>query len=143
MFLFCFYFLGDENCDLFKGQWVPDLNGSLYTNLDCQTIPDSKNCFKNGRRERDFVNWRWKPQQCELARFDPKTFLQIVRGKKMAFIGDSVARNHVESLLCLLSKVALSPFLVVFIINFLERFSLILGNFIDCCFENLFSGTLL
>ncbi|XP_057486766.1 xyloglucan O-acetyltransferase 4-like [Actinidia eriantha] len=95
---------GDENCDLFKGQWVPDMNGSLYTNLDCQTIPDSKNCFKNGRRERDFVNWRWKPQQCELARFDPKTFLQIVKGKKMAFIGDSVARNHVESLLCLLSK---------------------------------------
>uniref|UniRef100_A0A5B7CG53 Putative Trichome birefringence-like 22 n=1 Tax=Davidia involucrata TaxID=16924 RepID=A0A5B7CG53_DAVIN len=94
----------DENCDLFKGYWVPDLNGSLYTNLSCGTIPESKNCFKNGREDEDFVNWRWKPDECELPKFDPKTFLGIVRGKQMAFIGDSVARNHMESLLCLLSK---------------------------------------
>ncbi|XP_059670200.1 xyloglucan O-acetyltransferase 4 [Cornus florida] len=94
----------DENCDLSKGHWVPDLNGSLYTNLSCATIPDSKNCFKNGRRDKDFVNWRWKPEHCELPQFDPTTFLKIVKGKKLAFIGDSVARNHMESLLCLLSK---------------------------------------
>ncbi|KAA8530268.1 hypothetical protein F0562_004977 [Nyssa sinensis] len=94
----------DENCDVFKGYWVPDLNGSLYTNLSCATIPESKNCFKNGRKDKDFVNWRWKPDECDLPKFDPKTFLRIVRGKKMAFIGDSVARNHMESLVCLLSK---------------------------------------
>ncbi|GMP30373.1 hypothetical protein CsSME_00005070 [Camellia sinensis var. sinensis] len=94
----------DEKCDLFKGHWVPDMNGSLYTNWSCPTIPDSKNCFKNGREDADFVNWRWKPEQCDLPRFDPKTFLRIVQGKTMAFIGDSVARNQMESLLCLLSK---------------------------------------
>ncbi|CAK9161291.1 unnamed protein product [Ilex paraguariensis] len=94
----------DETCNLFKGKWIRDLNASLYMNWSCPTIPDSKNCFKNGREDRDFLNWRWKPDQCELPRFDPKTFLKIVRGKKMAFIGDSVARNHMESLLCLLSK---------------------------------------
>ncbi|KAK8552915.1 hypothetical protein V6N13_055693 [Hibiscus sabdariffa] len=32
-------------------------------------------------------------------------FLKFVHGKKLAFIGDSVARNHMESLICLLSKV--------------------------------------
>ncbi|KAK3040506.1 hypothetical protein RJ639_028952 [Escallonia herrerae] len=93
-----------EKCDLYKGHWVRDFNGSLYTNFSCTTIPKSKDCFKNGRRDRDFLNWRWKPDRCELPRFNPKTFFQIVRGKKMAFIGDSVAQNHMHSLLCLLSK---------------------------------------
>ncbi|XP_057524238.1 xyloglucan O-acetyltransferase 4 [Amaranthus tricolor] len=95
----------EENCDLFKGKWVRDENGTQYTTSSCLTIPESKNCFKNGRNDTDFLNWRWKPYDCELPRFDPIKFLQIVGGKKMAFLGDSVARNHMESLLCLLSQV--------------------------------------
>ena len=63
--------------------------------------------FMQGRMDMDFLNWRWKPDQCDLPRFNAKTFLQIVQGKTMAFIGDSVARNHMESLLCLLSQVSL------------------------------------
>ncbi|KAG9160535.1 hypothetical protein Leryth_019478 [Lithospermum erythrorhizon] len=94
----------DQRCDLFEGQWIPDLNATSYTNYSCQTIPESKNCFKNGREDVDFLNWRWKPQDCDLPKFDPKRFMEIVKGKKLAFIGDSVARNQVESLLCLLSK---------------------------------------
>ena len=94
------------NCDLFKGHWIPDLEGSQYTNSSCTTIPTSKNCFHHGRKDVDFLNWRWKPDQCDLPRFDPKTFLEFVQGKILAFIGDSVARNHMESLLCLLSKVS-------------------------------------
>ncbi|KAF3452080.1 hypothetical protein FNV43_RR08176 [Rhamnella rubrinervis] len=50
-----------------------------------------------------FLNWGWKPKECELPRFDPKAFLEMVCGKKMAFVGDSVSRNHMESLLGLLS----------------------------------------
>lgn len=107
MFFSCFVcFTDEENCDLLKGHWVPDMKGSsLYTNWSCATIPSSKNCFKNGRKDSDFLKWRWKPDGCELPRFDPKAFLRLVRGKKLAFIGDSVARNHMESLLCLLSQV--------------------------------------
>lgn len=95
---------GVKYCDLFKGQWVPEHNGSLYTEWSCPTIPDTKNCGKFGRKDVDFVNWRWKPDECELPRFNPKTFLSLVRGKKLAFIGDSLARNQMESLLCLLSQ---------------------------------------
>lgn len=91
------------NCDLFKGKWVPDADGSLYTNYSCKTIPFARNCFMRGRRDTEFLRWRWKPDQCELPRFEPETFLSIVRGKTMAFVGDSVARNQMESLLCLLS----------------------------------------
>ncbi|TYI86361.1 hypothetical protein E1A91_D04G060000v1 [Gossypium mustelinum] len=96
---------GISKCDLSKGHWIPDLRGSLYTNSSCTTIPDSKNCFHHGRSDRDFLNWRWKPDQCNLPRFDPKAFLDFVKGKTLGFVGDSVARNHMESLLCLLSKV--------------------------------------
>nr|POF00362.1 protein altered xyloglucan 4-like [Quercus suber] len=97
-----------EHCDLSKGHWIREPRGSyFYTNSSCATIPNSKNCFKQGRMDKDFLNWRWKPDQCELPRFDAKFFLQIVQGKIMAFIGDSVARNHIESLLCLLSQVSL------------------------------------
>ncbi|XP_020981567.2 xyloglucan O-acetyltransferase 4-like [Arachis duranensis] len=96
----------EKTCDLFKGHWVPTTSegSTYYTNSSCRTIPDSKNCFKHGRTDSDFLNWRWKPEQCELPRFDHKMFLELVRGKKMAFIGDSVSRNHMESLLCLLSQ---------------------------------------
>ncbi|KAG7548630.1 PC-Esterase [Arabidopsis suecica] len=95
--------LNFKDCDLSKGQWIRDERGSLYTNFSCPTITDSKNCLKHGRPNTDFLFWRWKPEGCELPRFNPKAFLNLVRGKKMNFIGDSVARNHMESLLCLLS----------------------------------------
>ncbi|KAK6928231.1 Trichome birefringence-like, N-terminal domain [Dillenia turbinata] len=94
----------NEECDIFKGHWIQDPNAYLYDNLSCPTLPDWKNCFKHGRKDREFVNWRWKPENCELPRFDAKAFLKIVQGKTMAFVGDSLARNHVESLLCLLSR---------------------------------------
>lgn len=98
-------------CDLFKGSWVEGEkvgSGYGYTNWSCSSIPDSKNCFKHGRKDSEFVNWRWKPHGCHLPRFDAATFLRLVHAKKLAFIGDSVSRNHMDSLLCLLSQVSLS-----------------------------------
>jgi hypothetical protein len=61
-----------------------------------------QNCQGNGRPDKEYENWRWKPLQCDLPRFDAKKFLELMRGKTIAFIGDSVARNHMESLLCIL-----------------------------------------
>ena len=99
-----------QRCNLFKGHWIKQAGGSgMYTNWSCPTIPESKNCFKQGRKDMDFVNWRWKPDECELPRFDSMAFLHLLRGKKLAFIGDSVARNQFESLLCFLSQVPSLP----------------------------------
>nr|GMC91630.1 protein ALTERED XYLOGLUCAN 4-like [Ipomoea batatas] len=110
----------NESCDLFDGGWVEEKEGPLYSNLSCPTIPLSKNCFYHGRKDRDFAYWRWKPEGCELPRFNPKAFLSIVKGKTMAFIGDSLARNHMESLLCLVSMVSLD--LLASLINLLPSF---------------------
>lgn len=87
------------------GNWVQDLTGPFYTNATCSSIEDHQNCMRNGRPDTDYVYWRWKPRDCNLPRFDPKRFLNMMRGKSLAFIGDSIMRNHVQSLLCILSQV--------------------------------------
>ncbi|KAI4388969.1 hypothetical protein MLD38_001249 [Melastoma candidum] len=92
----------ERRCDVFKGRWVRDTNATYYSNATCPLIQDQQNCLKLGRPDRDFLNWRWKPDECELPRFDPVRFLELMRGKSLAFIGDSVARNHLRSLMCLL-----------------------------------------
>ncbi|GJM86716.1 hypothetical protein PR202_ga02603 [Eleusine coracana subsp. coracana] len=64
--------------------------------------------MKYGKPELESIlRWRWQPDGCDLPRFDPAAFLRLVRHKSMAFVGDSVARNHMQSLMCLLSKVEL------------------------------------
>ncbi|KAK1368780.1 TRICHOME BIREFRINGENCE-LIKE 22 [Heracleum sosnowskyi] len=95
----------EEKCDIFEGKWIQTgKNESLYSSTKCAWIPDWKNCFKHGRKDIEFVNWRWKPHACELPRFAVNKFFEIVRNRTMMFIGDSVARNQMESLLCILSE---------------------------------------
>ncbi|OMO98807.1 hypothetical protein CCACVL1_04062 [Corchorus capsularis] len=96
----------EKKCDVFNGKWVPHPEGPYYTNQTCPLIIDQHNCLKNGRPDTEFMKWRWKPNDCELPLFDATHFLEIVRGKSMAFLGDSVGRNQMQSLLCLLANVA-------------------------------------
>ncbi|KAL5212379.1 hypothetical protein ABZP36_023226 [Zizania latifolia] len=93
-------------CNLTRGEWVPDAEAPYYTNLTCPFIDDHQNCMKFGKPSLEFMSWRWRPEGCDLPRFDATRFLEAMRGKSMAFVGDSLARNHFKSLLCLLSKVA-------------------------------------
>ncbi|PIN07906.1 hypothetical protein CDL12_19524 [Handroanthus impetiginosus] len=95
----------DSDCDLYRGKWIYDTTGPLYTNNSCPVLTQMQNCQGNGRPDKDYENWRWKPSQCDLPRFDAKKFLELMRGKTLAFIGDSVARNQMESLLCILWQV--------------------------------------
>ncbi|CAL5407721.1 unnamed protein product [Camellia sinensis] len=60
---------------------------------------------ENGRPDKDYENWQWQPDKCDLPRFDSKKFLELMRGKTLAFIGDSLARNQMESLLCILWQI--------------------------------------
>uniref|UniRef100_A0A1J3F573 Protein trichome birefringence-like 25 n=1 Tax=Noccaea caerulescens TaxID=107243 RepID=A0A1J3F573_NOCCA len=92
-------------CDIFSGNWVPDPSGPLYTNVSCRHIQDHQNCLKNGRPDANYLLWRWKPHDCDLPRFNPHQFLDEMRNKWWAFIGDSISRNHVQSLICILSQV--------------------------------------
>ncbi|KAF5175675.1 trichome birefringence-like [Thalictrum thalictroides] len=95
-----------KKCDIFTGEWIPNPGAPYYTNTTCWAIHEHQNCMKYGRPDTDFMKWRWKPNDCELPIFDPSQFLELVRGKSLAFVGDSVARNQMQSLICLLSRVS-------------------------------------
>ncbi|KAK4436353.1 protein YLS7 [Sesamum alatum] len=95
----------DSGCDLYDGKWIYDSAGPLYTNNSCPVLTQTQNCQGNGRPDKDYENWRWKPSHCDLPRFDAKKFLELMRGKTLAFVGDSVARNQMESMLCILWQV--------------------------------------
>ncbi|XP_057802605.1 protein trichome birefringence-like 24 isoform X2 [Salvia miltiorrhiza] len=95
----------EEKCNLFTGEWVAYKAEPVYTNRSCSFIEEHQNCMKNGRPDTNYLYWRWSPRGCELPRLDPGRFLQLMRNKSWAFIGDSISRNHVQSFLCLLSEV--------------------------------------
>ncbi|KAL0327236.1 UNVERIFIED_CONTAM: protein ALTERED XYLOGLUCAN 4 [Sesamum angustifolium] len=95
--------LKKKSCDYSKGEWVRHKLGALYNGSTCETIKPGQNCMVSGRPDRDYLFWRWKPKQCELPTFQPETFLQLLRNKHIAFVGDSLARNQLESLLCMLA----------------------------------------
>ncbi|RZB59284.1 Protein trichome birefringence-like 25 isoform C [Glycine soja] len=61
--------------------------------------------MKNGRPDSEYLYWRWTPRDCKLPKFNPRKFLKLMRNKSLSFIGDSISRNQVQSLLCVLSKV--------------------------------------
>ncbi|EEE52401.1 hypothetical protein OsJ_34506 [Oryza sativa Japonica Group] len=96
----------DEACNIFRGEWVPDPDAPYYTNDTCSVIHEHYDCMKYGKPDLGFVQWRWHPDSCDLPRLDPARFLSSMRGKTLAFIGDSLARNHMNSLICLLTRVA-------------------------------------
>jgi hypothetical protein len=101
-------------CDASKGRWVAvaeddevqeAFNLPYYTNETCPYMQANQNCLSNGRPDRDYLRWRWKPLDCDLPRLDALSFLNLLRGKRMAFVGDSLARNQMQALLCALAKV--------------------------------------
>ncbi|KAL8138859.1 hypothetical protein V2J09_004860 [Rumex salicifolius] len=95
----------EKKCDLFTGDWIPNSSGPLYTNETCNFIESPQNCMMNGRPDTGYLYWRWNPRNCELPEFEPRKFLEIMRNKSWALVGDSISRNHVQSLLCMLSQV--------------------------------------
>ncbi|KAF6169032.1 hypothetical protein GIB67_038529 [Kingdonia uniflora] len=94
-----------EKCDIFTGEWVRNPDAPYYTNTTCWAIHDHQNCMKYGRPDSEFMKWKWQPDGCDLPIFNPAQFLEVVRGKSLAFVGDSVGRNQMQSLICLLSRV--------------------------------------
>lgn len=94
-----------KKCNIFDGKWVESDKEPLYRNETCPFLSQGQNCPGNGRPDEGYLNWRWQPTECELPRFDGLAFLEVMRGKTLAFIGDSVTRNQFEALMCALWQV--------------------------------------
>ena len=81
--------------------WAPG-HARRYNATECN-VKERQDCIRNGRPDTGYLDWRWQPAGgCPLPAFDAGAFLSAVRGKHVAFIGDSIARNQAESLFCLL-----------------------------------------
>ncbi|KAL6978270.1 hypothetical protein U1Q18_019939 [Sarracenia purpurea var. burkii] len=96
-------------CDVTKGRWVFDENYPLYTNVSCPFIDEGFNCEGNGRLDKEYMKWRWQPQDCDIPRFNASKMLELIRGKRLVFVGDSINRNQWESMLCLLMGAIKDP----------------------------------
>jgi hypothetical protein len=58
------------NCDFFDGEWVKDDSYPLYKPGSCSSIIDEQfNCIRNGRPDKDYQKYKWKPKGCTLPRY--------------------------------------------------------------------------
>ncbi|KAK7306546.1 hypothetical protein VNO77_44493 [Canavalia gladiata] len=74
-----------KRCNIFSGNWVPYSKSPYYNNETCPFITDKQNCFMHGRPDREFLRWRWKPEECELPLFDANSILETCSRKIHGF----------------------------------------------------------
>ncbi|KAL5704453.1 Protein trichome berefringence-like 7 [Ranunculus cassubicifolius] len=91
-----------DTCDVFEGSWVRDVEYPLYNGSECPFAERGFNCLANGRKDDEYLKWRWKPESCDLPRFNVQEILENLRGKRIVLVGDSMSRTQWESLICLL-----------------------------------------
>lgn len=89
-------------CDFFDGEWIKDDSYPLYKPGSCNIIDEQFSCINNGRPDKDYQKYKWKPKGCNLPRLDGDRMLELLRGKRVVFVGDSINRNMWESLICIL-----------------------------------------
>lgn len=89
------------------GAWVVDDSYPLYDSARCPFIRDEFACARFGRSDTAYLRYRWQlDAPCAQPRFDGKALLGMWRGRTVMFVGDSLALNQYESLLCLLHAAA-------------------------------------
>uniref|UniRef100_A0A2P2J3Y9 Uncharacterized protein n=2 Tax=Rhizophora mucronata TaxID=61149 RepID=A0A2P2J3Y9_RHIMU len=98
-----------RECDVAKGKWIYDASYPLYTNSSCPFIDEGFDCAGNGRLDKDYMKWRWQTQDCDIPRFNATKMLELIRGKRLIFVGDSINRNQWESMLCMLMGALKDP----------------------------------
>ena len=92
------------------GEWVRDADAdgderrrhALYEPGQCPFVDVGFQCSENGRPDGQYAKWRWRPTRCTLPGFDAARLLEILRNRRLVFVGDSLNRNQWISMVCLI-----------------------------------------
>ncbi|CAN7032486.1 unnamed protein product [Brassica oleracea var. botrytis] len=102
-------------CDVFSGKWVFDNSSSypLHKESDCPYMSEQLACEKYGRPYLEYQHWRWQPHPpCNLKRWNVTEMWEMLMGKRMMFVGDSLNRGQWFVSYSLLSHVTSNPCLL-------------------------------
>lgn len=86
-----------------SGVWKESVESPPWFNLSCKYQPASSCSFYeltlNNRSVR-LSRLRFHPDECNLERFNPNKFLQMLKGRTLVIAGDSLSQQLFSSLLC-------------------------------------------
>ncbi|XP_070023522.1 protein trichome birefringence-like 34 isoform X2 [Nicotiana tabacum] len=71
---------------------------------NCSFMDDGMACQKYGRKNLDYLYWKWQPNDCDLPRFNATAMLEKLRNKRVVYVGDSLNRNQWVSMVCILES---------------------------------------
>ncbi|CAI5989751.1 unnamed protein product [Closterium sp. NIES-64] len=98
-------------CDISDGMWEADANRPLYSSLDCPFIHAATQCDAHGRPDTGYQKLRWRPTRdnategggCDaMPQLTAKSACELMRNRNVAYVGDSIVRNHFNSLACIM-----------------------------------------
>ncbi|KAJ4834719.1 Protein trichome birefringence-like 16 [Turnera subulata] len=96
----------DDNqaCDYAKGKWVVDDSWSLYSGFGCkQWLSEMWACRLMQRTDFAYEKIRWQPKHCQMEEFEGSKFLNMMKDKTLAFVGDSLGRQQFQSMMCMIT----------------------------------------
>ncbi|XP_011078115.1 protein trichome birefringence-like 14 isoform X1 [Sesamum indicum] len=95
---------GEKDCNYAQGKWVFDDNWPLYSGYGCkQWLSPMWACRLTQRTDFEYERLRWQPRDCKMEHFTGRKFLQRMRHKTLAFVGDSLGRQQFQSLMCMVT----------------------------------------
>lgn len=96
--------LSSAVCNYAVGKWVVDDNRPLYSGFGCkQWLSTMWSCRLTQRTDFEYEKLRWQPKNCRMDEFSGFKFLERMRHKTLAFIGDSLGRQQFQSLMCMIT----------------------------------------
>ncbi|KAH0718314.1 hypothetical protein KY290_014907 [Solanum tuberosum] len=94
-----------SSCNFYSGKWVFDNQSRpLYNGTNCSFMDDGMACQKFGRKNLNYLYWKWQPNDCDLPRFNATAMLEKLRNKRVVYVGDSLNRNQWVSMVCILES---------------------------------------